>query len=472
MRRRSMMRLESALEHIHVTSDKTEVYPDPQKATTSAKYKIEFQSNSTLVVTIHFLKALLSPAILAIPSGFRSGGLIFSIFGFLFLVCVVSFNVKKLLDSATYLSIREDVVVRTYDQLAFVSFQTCSSRTKPLARYIKVLVNVLVIVTYLDACSIFMIFMARNAQALINFYFPYMSVSVAIHHYLFLQVIFLMVMSSIRNLKYLSPFSFISCVLLLVVVALTTYFYFLVNIPSVWDRKQIGTILSIPRLTSIVSFSLSGVSISLTLKSSMLHPEHFLGFPGVYCFSMVVFSVTGIVFGYLGYLKFGNETKPSILLNLPVDEKLAISIKVAAMFSTFFASPLIFYVAFNVLWNNYLKTFVNPVNVIFAEFLGRYTFITVSFIMACALPDLGTMIVLKGALLHSHLEITIPAVVEYVAYYPSVGNGKYGFRLIRTLSICLLGIFLSISGTTVAIMDFIREGITCLSDVFCSLRNW
>jgi Transmembrane amino acid transporter protein. len=57
----------------------------------------------------------------------------------------------------------------------------------------------------------------------------------------------------------------------------------------------------------------------LPIENSMKKPGHFLGKFGVLNIAMaVVISFYGMV-GYCGYLKYGEDTKGSITLNLPKD---------------------------------------------------------------------------------------------------------------------------------------------------------
>lgn len=55
----------------------------------------------------------------------------------------------------------------------------------------------------------------------------------------------------------------------------------------------------------------------MPLENNMKTPEHFLGCPGVLNIGMSVVVVLYTVVGFLGYLKYGADTKGSITLNLP-----------------------------------------------------------------------------------------------------------------------------------------------------------
>lgn len=65
----------------------------------------------------------------------------------------------------------------------------------------------------------------------------------------------------------------------------------------------------------------------LPLQKDMRNPKHFEGWTGVLNTGMVVVSALYFAVGFYGYLKYGDEIRGSITLNLPADELLAQSVK-------------------------------------------------------------------------------------------------------------------------------------------------
>lgn len=55
----------------------------------------------------------------------------------------------------------------------------------------------------------------------------------------------------------------------------------------------------------------------LPVENSMKKPEHFLGCPGVLSCSMSTVVILYGVIGFLGYLRYGDEVKAAVTLNLP-----------------------------------------------------------------------------------------------------------------------------------------------------------
>lgn len=56
----------------------------------------------------------------------------------------------------------------------------------------------------------------------------------------------------------------------------------------------------------------------MPLENNMKTPKHFLGFCGVLNRGMSVVSMIYILIGFIGYLKYGEKTKPNITANLEV----------------------------------------------------------------------------------------------------------------------------------------------------------
>lgn len=58
----------------------------------------------------------------------------------------------------------------------------------------------------------------------------------------------------------------------------------------------------------------------MPLENNMKTPKHFLGVFGVLNMGMGGVTVIYALLGFLGYLKYGENTKASITLNLPTED--------------------------------------------------------------------------------------------------------------------------------------------------------
>lgn len=62
---------------------------------------------------------------------------------------------------------------------------------------------------------------------------------------------------------------------------------------------------------------MEGIGAVMPLENDMKKPQHFLGCPGVLNTAMITVVVLYAVIGFFGYVRFGDEVKGSVTLNLP-----------------------------------------------------------------------------------------------------------------------------------------------------------
>lgn len=64
------------------------------------------------------------------------------------------------------------------------------------------------------------------------------------------------------------------------------------------------------------------LGVVMPLENSMKTPQHFVGICGVLNKGMSGVTLIYILLGFLGYVKYQDETADSITLNLPIEEML------------------------------------------------------------------------------------------------------------------------------------------------------
>lgn len=116
---------------------------------------------------------------------------------------------------------------------------------------------------------------------------------------------------------------------------------------------------------------------------------------------MAVVVISYAVTGFLGYIKFGDETQGSITLNLPVEEIPAQSVKVMIAIAIFFTFALQFYVPVEIIWNKIKGNFTKYS--LHAEYSLRILLVTLTVVISIVIPDLEPFISLIGALCLSTL---------------------------------------------------------------------
>lgn len=126
----------------------------------------------------------------------------------------------------------------------------------------------------------------------------------------------LICMAWIRNLKYLAPVSMIANVFMGVGLGIT--FYYLVGTGGL-DFDKVSNIkppVEWPEFFSLTIFAMEAIGVVMPLENAMKTPKSMLGFCGVLNKGMSGVTLVYILLGFLGYLRYGDEVKDSINLNL------------------------------------------------------------------------------------------------------------------------------------------------------------
>lgn len=65
---------------------------------------------------------------------------------------------------------------------------------------------------------------------------------------------------------------------------------------------------------------MEGIGVVMPIENEMKKPQDFLGCPGVLNAAMSAIAVMYGFVGFIGYLKYGDEVRGSLTLNLPQEE--------------------------------------------------------------------------------------------------------------------------------------------------------
>lgn len=100
-----------------------------------------------------------------------------------------------------------------------------------------------------------------------------------------------------------------------------SYYYSSQDLPPITTRDFIPSdFRTLPLFFGTTIFAFEGIALVLPLKNAMKEPQSFSKVFGVLNVGMVFVSGIFISFGAIGYWKYGEDTAPSLTLNLPIDE--------------------------------------------------------------------------------------------------------------------------------------------------------
>lgn len=187
----------------------------------------------------------------------------------------------------------------------------------------------------IGACCIYVVFISTNVKELTDYAF---STNTDIRLFMVMLLLPLILINwvclkrhvkhialvktylfQIRNLKYLAPLSTIGNCFTVVSFAIICYYIFREPI-STEGRTAFGPITELPMFFGTVLFALEAIGVIMPLENEMRKPQRFVGTTGILNRAMALIVSLYIGLGLCGYLKYGNETRSSITLNLPGQE--------------------------------------------------------------------------------------------------------------------------------------------------------
>lgn len=129
----------------------------------------------------------------------------------------------------------------------------------------------------------------------------------------------MVILNLVKNLKYLTPVSFVASILTLIGLVIT-FTYILHDLPRSDTVDGFASWGSLPLYFGTAIYAFEGIGVVLPLENNMKSPEDFVGCTGVLNTGMVIVACLYTAVGFFGYLKYGKDVKGSITLNLPSED--------------------------------------------------------------------------------------------------------------------------------------------------------
>ncbi|XP_023032932.2 proton-coupled amino acid transporter-like protein CG1139 isoform X2 [Drosophila willistoni] len=401
---------------------------------------------------VHLLKGSLGSGILAMPMAFMNAGLWFGLVATFAVGTLCTYCVHILVKCAHILCRRRKIPMMGFADVAEQAFLDGPPSLNRWSRFIRFMVNTFLVIDLLGCCCIYLVFVATNVQQVVD---VYLETHLSVRVWIMIVTAPLILMCLVRNLKFLTPFSMIANILMFVGIVIT-FIYMFSDLPAPAERSGIVSPLQWPLFFGTVIFALEGIGVVMSLENDMKNPSHFIGCPSVLNFGMGLVIALYTLVGFFGYLKYGDATEASITLNLPLEDKLAQSVKLMIAIAIFFTFTLQFYVPVSILWKG-MEHKISPERQNASEYGLRVALVILCGAIAVALPNLGPFISLIGAVCLSTLGMIVPATIELAVYHEDPGYGRFKWRLWKNSGLILFGVVGFITGTYVSIREFHAE---------------
>ncbi|KAF0750940.1 Uncharacterized protein FWK35_00027821, partial [Aphis craccivora] len=401
-----------------------------------------FSNGETLT---HLLKASLGTGILAMPLAFQCSGLITGIFATLFVSFVCTYCSYLLVKCAHTLYRRTKVSAMSYADVAEVAFSNGPEWSRKFSSLTRPSILWLLFVTYFGTCSVYTVIIASNFHQLFTYHIGY---ELNVRLFIAMLLIPLILLSYVPNLKSLAPVSMVANLLMAAGLGITFY-YTLSDVPSISKRPLVGSFEAFPTFFCITVFAMEAIGVVMPLENNMKTPKSFLGVFGVLNVGMGGVTIVYILLGFFGFLKYGEATESSITLNLPTENVAAQIAKVCISLAVFCTYGLQFVVCLEISWTKIQENFEKAT--IYHNYIMRTVLVTMSVMLAVAIPTIGPFIGLIGAFCFSLLGIVMPVVIEFATYWDNVTI----WMTVRNTVLVTIGIMALIFGTISSVTDII-----------------
>lgn len=305
--------------------------------------------------------------------------------------------------------------------------------------------------TQFGFCCVYILFVATNVKQLLH---TVWADDPSLKVYIIAIGLLLIPYSLIRNLVHLAPFAMFANVLN--AVGLIIIFQYIVRgLPNQNTRPADKSYEKLPLYFGTALFTYEGIGLVLPIENKMRTPESFTGWNGILSVGMVTICSLYSAMGWYGYLKFGDEAKGSVTLNLPTDQLVYQLVLLMFSISLFISFALQLYVPIRIIWPKIQHHLVSKKKKEFGEYALRIILVMFTAIVAIVVPELDLLISLVGALASSSLALVFPPLIEILTY-KAPNERLSSLSVIKDISIMVFGVFGCVVGTWVSI-DEIRK---------------
>uniref|UniRef100_A0A1B0FCS7 Amino acid transporter transmembrane domain-containing protein n=1 Tax=Glossina morsitans morsitans TaxID=37546 RepID=A0A1B0FCS7_GLOMM len=342
---------------------------------------------------------------------YKNGGLVYASIQMLIVgIMCVHCELMLIFGSLDAVSKTEGAQLFEYPDTTEKCFQYAPGCFKRTAKVMRTITESFLFVTQFGFCSIYILFITQNLYQVLETY----DIDYGQPLTTLFCMPFVMVPSLFTGLNHIAPVSNIGNICLVFGLIATLTVAFMDGMPSTEDRSLITNIPHMALSFGTSLFSYEGIALVLPLRNAMEDPNDFNRPLGILNVVTALITVVFIFTGVTSYIKWGEEVKGSITLNLDETVPFNQAVKLVTAAGVYLGYPIQFYIMFQIIWVRILQRwdFAQRHTLILEVFL-RFLCVILTFCAAMMIPNLELFISLIGALCSTTLAFVIPVFIDF-----------------------------------------------------------
>ncbi|XP_032291117.1 glutamate transporter polyphemus isoform X4 [Drosophila virilis] len=283
-------------------------------------------SNCEAFMTL--LKCVIGTGILSMPLAFKYSGTVGGVVMTILCTALVIYGMQLLIKCMVESSRRNKVGYMNFPDTMVFSFSVGPKCCRYISEGVGCLVDIILCIAHYGYNVVYHVFVAIHFKELSDIYITSSDLRVvcAIVGLLCLPLFL------VRQLKYLVPFSIIANVLIYLSLCAICY-YMIKGLPSLGEKRMLPlNALDVPIFVGIVMFATSSVGVMLAVEAKMAKPALYLGWHGILSLCALFVCITNIIFGFLGYWRYGDNIAASVTINLPAQDMSTCGVEICLLY--------------------------------------------------------------------------------------------------------------------------------------------
>eukprot|EP00698_Gefionella_okellyi_P019263 TRINITY_DN5882_c0_g1_i1.p1 TRINITY_DN5882_c0_g1~~TRINITY_DN5882_c0_g1_i1.p1 ORF type:complete len:440 (-),score=92.84 TRINITY_DN5882_c0_g1_i1:1310-2629(-) len=394
------------------------------------------KTSSSLLVVANIVKSFIGAGMLGMPYAYSEGGYAAS------LVLLIAMSI---LNGHTIM-----LMVRCKNELPKGVPPTYEGIGRAAGGLIgETATHISVTATQLGFCASYVVFIGQN-MVLILKHFGLDTFAFATWPWIVLPLF--VVLSWIRHLKYLAPFSLVAnlCLVFGVVSVSVRSAQHLgeYGIPHDLSAISFG---GLPVFIGVATFAFEGVGLVLPIENAMKSPEKF---PRLFGVSLVFVTILVASFGLFNYLAWGSWT-PNVITNVMGSDPLQVAVIAALCTALLISFPVQMFPVTSMVERTHIYQRVSHRFPVIFSCVWRAALCALLCGVAVALGDnFGLFVSLVGNLGGSTMAFVLPAIFHWRLFRHRMAR----WEVVKDWAIVVFAIGIgAILGTTVTIMQYVAE---------------